>query len=243
MSNEHRIRTTTHVSSALLLIALAAGPAGALSVGNINLSDHRFFVGLAAAHTTADAVDAVAPKDKFEIVKTGFVANAGVNFTEHLSAYLLAGLSDAKLKDKADATGASVGTFDMGSSFSWGLGARASMELFDDFRLGGDFRFLSSPGHELKLGGVNRGDADLEEVHFAATIARPFAVWTPYFGLKISDVRVKTKVAGINSRVESEDQFGVLLGAEFMPGSKFAAAIEVRLLDETAASISTSWRF
>lgn len=144
------------------------------------------------------------------------------------------------------------------NAFGWGLGLKGACDLGDDWLIGADIQYLR---HKNKYktsisatfdydsltasgGGDWKGELTSQEWHVAPYVAKRLGNFTPYFGAKYSDLRVKDKDEyGDTEKYKAKHNIGVFAGTECKITDNLSLNLEGRFIDETAMSFGCSWKF
>jgi len=172
---------------------------------------------------------------------------------------LLGSISDTVITEKeADND---INKYFLDDGFAWGFGASALIREFDNgIRIGidGKYRAAEADLTEIDINGTKYGlssisdiTGDYEEWQFALGIAKEFGEavkFTPYGGVKYSDVEVQAKgtIAGTTyetASINSKDTVGGYAGAEVAFNDNLSLYAEGRFVDETAVSTGLTWKF
>lgn len=152
--------------------------------------------------------------------------------------------------------------------FMWGIGANALIYRWDnDFEIGvhGSYRKADMNMEETTIDGVNHKrtsggmtsivDGDFTEIQGAVELAWKKELFTPYIGIKYSDVEVDARFTLYGTLRDANDKnavnnVGIFLGLTMTPnmdselfGERLAINVEGRFIDEEAISIAASYRF
>jgi len=127
--------------------------------------------------------------------------------------------------------------FDGRNSFLYGGGTKITYDLCNDWLIGTDLQYLT---HKNKY---CVGKMRFEEWHVAPYIARKINNFTPYLGVKYSDMRVKIKNPAGKTNLKAKDNFGVFAGADYKINEDMLLNLEGRFIDETAMSIAFTYKF
>lgn len=145
---------------------------------------------------------------------------------------------------------------DAETSFMWGIGMKGTLSLEDDWMLGVDVQYLA---HDNDYDGRidNRttpadsedysGEMEVEEWHVAPYIAKAINSFTPYVGVKYSDVRIEnnytTSSGSTKEKREADENVGVFIGLDYKIDTVWKLNIEGRFIDETAMSLGAMYKF
>lgn len=198
--------------------------------------------------------------------------------------FLKVGMADANFKYKYVSPGSrdTKIEFDGDSGFAWGVGLKAKL-----FETSGGLKFMAGAqylyyevdggykvdGKELAkwfrenywgTGNAATATADssteVQEWHAALYAAQTFGIFSPYAGVKYSDLHIEnnTHVDGATTilgtrynwgysaqqKAKADKNIGVFFGTDiYVIPNQLSVNIEGRLLDETAGTIGTSYKF
>jgi opacity protein-like surface antigen len=138
--------------------------------------------------------------------------------------------------------------------FAYGGGLKGAYTFKNGFLVGGDLQYLT---HKQKAdttwtdettgeGGTVEGKATFQEWHVAPYVGWKIQNVTPYLGLKYSDVRVKVKPEGDGGewvKFKADDKVGVFGGISYEVIKNLKLNLEGRFIDETALSLSLTYKF
>ncbi len=190
-------------------------------------------------------------------VKLG-MADADVDFTSRET-----GFPDVKFAFSGD------------NDFAYGAGAKAELGNVSGWRIFADAQYLMyKVDGDLSLDGVDlasvlaelvadgvfdsgsyHAEAAVKELQLALYAAQTFGIWTPYGGVKYSNLEVDfednvttvlggtTSVRTANADFEASDNVGILIGTDVEIIPNLTANLELRFIDETAGTLGVSWRF
>lgn len=189
-----------------------------------------------------------------------YEAKISYSVNNEINVYALLGsISDATVNEKT--AGGNLYKYYFDTDFAWGLGASVLIHQFDNgLRIGADSKYrVAEVGlTDIDIDGTKYGIADIsnisgnyEEWQFALGVAKEFEgkiKFTPYAGLKYSDVKVQAKgtilgTAYETDNVNSKDTFGLYAGTEVAFTDNLSMEVEGRFIDETAVSAGISLRF
>lgn len=142
-------------------------------------------------------------------------------------------------------------------NFLWGVGARGVLYKSGcvTFGLGGRYEQAHYDNLWLTVDGFVHHAADTflhwRSFQFDADVAYQIDIFSPYIGIKYSNVRVKvgnfeTAIAdngGGTDQFKNRTPVGVFIGCSLSSGKYFMLNIEGRLIDEEAVTISGDFRF
>ena len=183
---------------------------------------------------------------------------ASYGLLDNLDIYIKLGTADYEVK--ADSYAGSSKDADekinSDTSFAYGLGLKGTWELGSDWLLGYDLQYLRSK-HEAdvtdtEVGGVSSStkykSAVVQEWHVAPYIAKKINDFTPYFGVRYSDMRLDMKNPSAsgwtdNHKYEADDNVGIFAGTDYKIGENWKVNLEGRFIDETAMSFGATYKF
>jgi len=212
-----------------------------------------------------------------EFESTRFFLKGTVGVASWLDLFVKLGMADADLDFTIKEPGfADVKVvFDGDNDFAYGAGAKAELGHWSGWRILADAQYLmykvdgdvSSDGIDIaSLAAllVSTGASDsasyhaeaaVNELQLALYVAQTFGIWTPYGGVKYSNLEFEfkdnfTDVSGgttvvetSNADFEASDNVGIFIGTEVEIIPKLTANLELRLIDETAGTLGLNWRF
>ena len=131
-----------------------------------------------------------------------------------------------------------------GAGEGWIFGADALFRGFNN-KFKADYSYTLSGDVSASDSSSENGKGSMNEWQFAPYLAKEMGDFVPYFGVKYSDVRIKTKMGGEKETYEADKNVGVFLGTDFTPdeSENFALNLEVRFIDEMAMAFSASYKF
>jgi len=143
------------------------------------------------------------------------------------------------------------------NAFLYGGGFKLAHELRKGWIVGCDAQYLTSD-HELDfrattlatgaLTTARYADLKIQEWHAAPYVAKKIANFTPYLGVRYSDLRMEQKKPNDPKRWDdlifyADCNVGVFTGIDWNIGKGFKLNVEGRFVDETAISVGTAYRF
>lgn len=193
----------------------------------------------------------------------------------NIDLFLKLGMADAKWKDKYVSPGSpdEKNEFDGGNDFAYGGGIKAKLfESSGGLRVMVDGQYLryevdgdlKADGKDLKQWLIDDGltsvtvnsKTKIQEWQVALYVNQTFGSFSPYAGVKYSDIIVKneTKFSGldggvtisgkIDGKAKADKNFGVVVGADvYLITKRLSVSIEGRFIDETAGTIGVTYRF
>lgn len=205
---------------------------------------------------------------------SGFAANAEVRNPEiegyqvmvktsyglldNFDAYVKLGMTDYEVEAESYLAGAKVADekINADTDFAYGFGLKGTYELDDDWLIGCDLQYLHSK-HEAKIVETTVAGASdsttykkvvIREWHIAPYIARKINNFTPYLGVRYSDMKLEMKspaAAGWTDdhKYEADNNVGVFLGTDYKLDDNWSLNLETRFIDETALSFGGTYKF
>lgn len=177
------------------------------------------------------------------------MAKISYGLLDNLDLYVKLGAADAKVKGKAyDSWVGTDGSFGVNTNngFAWGLGAKATYELANDWFLGTDVQYLR---HKQDGRASYTGDPDwdvkytFQEWQVAPYIAKRIGKFVPYAGVKYSDLRMNHKDIDGTIKFKADDNFGMFVGTGYKINDRLSLNAEGRFIDETAISVACTYKF
>ena len=187
-------------------------------------------------------------------------AKISLDYKDRMSIYTTLGqTSDAMLTERS---GSNTYKYFFEDSFVWSVGITAKLYTFEDIGLDviGDASYRDASEmevDELDINGTRYSksqftagssiEADWEEWQVALGVSKKFDQFTPYAGIKYSDVDAKGRatVSGTtyDTSAEADQNVGIFVGAtvEALDGLTFD--IQGRFIDETAFTLSANYKF
>lgn len=135
---------------------------------------------------------------------------------------------------------------------AYGGGLKGTYVFKNGFLIGGDLQYLSHKRkfQETATDAITgekeaiKGNVIFQEWQVAPYIGMKIGNWTPYLGMKYSDVKVKFKdEEGDWFKFMAKDKVGAFLGTDWRVSKHWRLNIEGRLVDETAVSAGITYRF
>jgi opacity protein-like surface antigen len=177
---------------------------------------------------------------------------------KNIDAYLKLGIADYKIN--ADGwSGSSVLVEDKilsSTDFIYGLGLKGKYEFTSNWFIGGDLQYTRSK-HRAKIkeiaystGKTTPGkfkDATLENWHIAGFIAKKINKFTPYLGIRHSDLIVKLRNPSTsgwsdNHKYDAETNWGFFYGIDYTINKSLSINVENRFQDENAVSFACTYK-
>jgi opacity protein-like surface antigen len=177
---------------------------------------------------------------------------------DNLDIYVNLGASDYKVKaDSYDGSSKNADEkINSDTSFAYGLGLKTTRELGNDWLLGCDLQYSRSKNEadvtETEVGGDSSStkykSAVVQEWHVAPYIARRINDFTPYFGVRYSDMKLSMKNSSEagwtdNHKYEADDNVGFFAGTDYKIGENWKLNLEGRFIDETAMNVGATYKF
>ena len=188
--------------------------------------------------------DVVIDKIYRTMVKTSY------GLSDDFDIYLKLGITDIAAEEKFYFNGECVaeGKHKGRNAFAWGFGFKGKHDLENNYLIGVDLQWLRHKNkftHKWNvIAETFTGKAIIEEWHIAPYIAKRIENFTPYAGIKYSDLRAKLKDnTGDEVELEADNNFGVFLGTDYAINESWNLNFETRFIDETAISFGGAYRF
>jgi hypothetical protein len=191
-------------------------------------------------------------------VEAGFyTAKLGFS-TDRIDIYGIIGQA-RDVEYNAQVSGANL-KYDLENEFAWGGGISVfiyevfGIKLFADAK----YRTIEDMDYDsVTLEGVkyskealtgSKKNATWEEQQVALSIAKKFEYFTPYIGLKYSDVEASAKVTieGIvydTGNLDAGENIGAFVGCSLTPLENLSVDVEGRFMDEEAVSVALVYTF
>lgn len=253
---------------AIILIALAFVASPLFAAG---ITDSTQPLGHMKASVTAEYdhvfnkdIKTVEDRTKFDLEKINqFYAKAAVGLTPYFNVYGKLGISDGGEIDTVNRDNLLSVKVDTDYGLLWGVGLSGAKEITDGWKLGLDAQFNSTKldADKVTFNGDSTtgvtGDIKNHELQITPFITKkfPFDQWSisPYVGCAVNyfwtqtDRTLKYSQGGTEYSegwaLKSEDNVGIVVGADFAFAEKWAMQLEGRFIDETAMSVGASYRF
>jgi opacity protein-like surface antigen len=170
---------------------------------------------------------------------------------DNLDLYVKLGTADAKIKGPATyndpSTGPQSGTYvaTTSNAFAWGLGAKGTYEFAEDWLLGADVQYLRHRHSADFSYGEESWDGKVlfQEWQVAPYLAKRIGNFTPYAGVKYSDLRMNHKDDYGTVKFKADDNFGMFVGTGYKLNDRLSLNVEGRFIDETAMSVACTYKF
>jgi opacity protein-like surface antigen len=173
---------------------------------------------------------------------------------DNLDVYVKLGVADIEVSRVIYQNGAYDSTSDAfgRGNFAYGFGLKGNYELTEEWILGCDLQYVRHKNEfswktTNASGNVDSGVGDkkatIQEWHVAPYVAYRLDNFTPYLGLKYSDIRFEGTVGGYTSKYKADDNVGVFVGTDYEIGENLTLNLEGRFVDETALSFAATYKF
>jgi len=144
-----------------------------------------------------------------------------------------------------------------GNDFLYGGGLKFAYEFKEGWIIGTDAQYLTS-AHNINFRAINKisgavsiakyTDCRIQEWQVAPYIAKKIANFTPYVGVRYSDLRMTQARPNDSKRWDNlvfnaDCNVGVFTGLDLDFAKNFTLNIEGRFVDETAINVSAGYRF
>ena len=194
------------------------------------------------------------------------LAKVNYAFNENYSLYAKLGMADLETQLTVVSAGADRAPYKLeyDFGFAWGIGGKASYAIGESgLRVIGDLQYLqwdsslsSLTVNGTKPGSISASDVTVSDFSLSGILAKEWGSFTPYLGVKLSKVIVdygsvnhagvtigSTTFTGFTGDAESENNIGVITGAEYKVTDNFSLNVEGRFIDETAITGGAVYRF
>lgn len=177
----------------------------------------------------------------------------------NLDIFVKFGAADADGEFKfVDPSASTKFEFDGDWDFAWGIGAKAKLfQSPSGIRLMADIQYLwyevdgdiKVNGIDLAITGPYDAETEIQEWQVALYVNKTIGMFSPYAGVKYSDMDVETDIDSqsfgkLEIDFEADDNFGIFLGTDFYAIPNILSFnIEGRFVDEIALSVGLNWRF
>ena len=161
------------------------------------------------------------------------MAKISYGLLDNLDIYTKLGTADVRIKGPAF-------TAKTSNAFAWAIGAKGTYEFTEDWLLGADVQYLRhrhSAGFNFS-GSDWTGKLLFQEWQIAPYVAKRIGNFTPYLGIKYSDLRARGAV-----KLKADDKLGMFVGSSFKINDRLFLNTEGRFIDETAMSFGCTYRF
>ncbi len=196
----------------------------------------------------------------FKIVKgTNVAAKISYGVFEDMDVYVKLGVANYDLKGDVFVGDTQTASENLSArnALLYGGGLKFAHEFKKGWILGCDAQYLTSD-HELDFrantlstGAITTAryyDFRIQEWHMAPYVAKKIAKFTPYLGVRYSDMRMEQKKPSDPKRWDdlifyADCNTGVFTGVDWDIGKGFKLNVEGRFVDETAISVGTGYKF
>lgn len=253
------------------LVALATTPAQAASVGSPETQGKGKFAVEAEwsyiFNRDLDFKKARRPSghdsdspENFKISRgRNLIGKVSYGLFDSLDVYIKLGVADYNLKGDVYVgdTKHVDENLSSGDSFLYGAGFKWAKELKQGWIIGCDAQYLTSD-QKLDFSATNvisgavvsakYTDCRIQEWHVAPYIAKKIANFTPYIGVRYSDLRLDQSNPNDPNRwndlvFKADYNVGVFTGMDWKLGKNFKLNVEGRFVDETALSVGLAYGF
>jgi len=186
-------------------------------------------------------------------------AKISYGILENLDIYTTIGIADLKTEENWLTAAAERGSIaaDTKTGAVWGLGLTGVIGPGDDWSMGADLQYLThrnkynkgridnqtSPGDSEDFS----GKMTVKEWQIAPYMAKKIGGFTPYLGLRYSDMRINDKYTASSGdtqeKKEADDNVGIFIGTDYSITDNWKVNLEASFVDDTAISFGTSYRF
>jgi opacity protein-like surface antigen len=172
---------------------------------------------------------------------------------DFLDIYIKLGATDYEVKNNIEYIGYEQ---DLKAKTRWGFayggGLKVAYVFKNGFLFGGDVQYLR---HRQKIrtnikdtvgsDDTFSGKATFQEWQVAPYVGIKIGNFTPYLGVKYSDVRIKNKFEDVDAMIKfkADDNVGAFVGISYKIMEKLKLNLEGRFIDETAMSFSFTYKF
>ena len=179
---------------------------------------------------------------------------------DHLDIYIKLGIADYKSEEEVNVLGRKYCTDENAArtGFAYGFGLKGKYELKNDWLVGCDLQYLRSK-HTVRVNetceswtgfpesSTTYKSLVVQEWHIAPYLAKRIKNLTPYFGIRYSSMKLNMKKPTDDwtedHKYDVEDTTGLFLGTDYKLNKNICLNLEVRLMDETALSFTTTYKF
>jgi hypothetical protein len=197
-------------------------------------------------------------EDGVDAEMNSYVGKLSLDYKDRLSIYATLGqTSDASFKEKG---AANTYEFFLKDSSIWGVGVAVKLLTVEDIGIDliGDANYRQADGMEVErftINGITQSitpglsrEADWKEWQVALGISKTFDKFTPYAGVKYSDVDAEATTTYSGTTVHSADvgadnNVGVFVGVTIAPLEGLSFDIQGRFIDEEAVTVSANYKF
>ncbi len=144
-------------------------------------------------------------------------------------------------------------------AFAYGLGVKGVFDMGSGWLIGGDAQYLSHENdytlneyyEDSDLNTATdeaKGTATVQEWQVALTLGKKIESFTPYVGVKYSDMKVEGKTTWDDDSTSSQtykadNNFGAFVGLGYNLSDKWVFNVEGRFIDETAVALTAGYKF
>ena len=91
-------------------------------------------------------------------------------------------------------------------------------------------------------------ETEVKETQLAIYLNQTFGMWSPYAGLKYSDMKVEWNYTDTTpdsnvDKFSADSKVGLLVGTDILINPQLSVALEARFVDESAATVGATWKF
>ncbi len=171
--------------------------------------------------------------------------------TDWMDAFVQLGFADADFSYQVIELGVPEAiSFSGDSDLAYGLGLKAAIANVEGYQVYSNLHlFQSEVEGAYTEDGVLLGTAEatVQEVQLALFAAKTFDMWTPYGGLKFSELNVEIDRSLLADTFHEEHKadgnIGLFVGTDVVLKPGLSANIEFRFVDESALSLGLNWTF
>jgi len=174
-----------------------------------------------------------------------------VGLSDWVDVFIHLGFADADFSYQRIEGGAPEAiSFSGDSDLAYGLGLKAAIANVEGYQVYSNLQlFQSEVDGAYTEDGVLLGTAEatIQEIQLAFFAAKTFDMWTPYGGLKFSELMVEIDRSILGTTFHEEhkvdDNIGLFVGTDVVLKPGLSANIELRFVDESALSLGLNWMF
>ena len=192
---------------------------------------------------------------------TRTTADISYGILEGLDIYTKLGVADLKLKGSGTYVdsgnpGTSTDVTDGKSAFVYGAGVKGVYDIGSGWLVGGDAQYVShknkfkmiQSGYDVGNGNwedAYTGKMTIQEWQATLLVGKKIDSFTPYAGVKYSDMKVNMKIDDSDNKMKAEakDNVGAIVGLDYAMDKNWKFNVEGRFIDETAVSGSVVFKF
>ena len=185
------------------------------------------------------------------------MVKASYGIIDNIDVYAEIGAASLRFKDADVVAGTPdddyYGKYKGHSALAYGFGIKADYFLGEnkDWIVGIDASMIihtnrySATGSSVSGGTETwKGKMPVKEWQVAPYIAKKIGKFTPYTGVKYSDLRSRiTDMQGDKIHYKAKNNIGTFVGTEYSINKNLALNVEGRFVDETAVSVGASYKF